>query len=87
MRLRPCPKGEGELDERRATGSNRHPRCWREVTPAGYHRFWRSAVIASLAVEQLEVTGPATSKLPDVRLGRPAAQDVALGGDWARQIR
>ena len=39
-----------------------------------------SAVIASLSVEQLEVTGRATSKLRDVRLGRPAAQDVALGG-------
>jgi hypothetical protein len=29
---------------------------------------------------KLEVTGRATSKLRDVRLGRPAAQDVALGG-------
>jgi hypothetical protein len=56
--------------------------------PGGYHRFRHSALIASLTVEQLEVTGRATSKLRDVRLGRPAAQDVALGGgDWAKQIR
>jgi hypothetical protein len=48
--------------------------------PAAYHQFWHFAVIASLTVEQLEVTGRATSNLRDVRLGRPAAQDVALGG-------
>ena len=45
------------------------------------------AVIASLAIEQLEVIGCATSNLRGVRLGRPAAQDDALGGDWAKQIR
>ena len=49
------------------------PGAWREVTLGGYHRFWHSALIALLAVEQLEVTGRATSKLRDVRLGRPAA--------------
>jgi hypothetical protein len=51
----------------------------REVTLGGYYRFWHSAVTAWLAVEELEVTGRATSKMRDVRLGRPAAQDDPLG--------
>src|SRR6516225_6718985 len=60
----------------------------REVTPGASHRFLTlPAVIASLAIEQLEVIGCATSNLRGVRLGRPAAQDDALGGDWAKQIR
>jgi hypothetical protein len=51
------------------------------MSKQGCHpRFWHFAVIASLAVKQLEVTGRATSNLRNVRLGRPPAQDDALGG-------
>jgi hypothetical protein len=53
---------------------------WGHVETGLPSRFWHSAFVTPLAVKQLEVTGRATSSVRDVRLGRPAAQDDALGG-------
>jgi hypothetical protein len=60
----------------------------RGCTSGGYHRFWRSAVVTSPAVELRGVTGRGNANLLDVRLDRATAQDDPLerGPDRLAQV-